>query len=340
LAKEGNKCDELREIIKATLHSADITRQLLAFARKQTISPKLLDLNRCVENTLKMLRRLIGENIELEWLPQNNLGSVKMDMVQVDRILANLCINAKDAMDDNGKITIETRMVIVDEAYCQSHPEFHPGEYACLAVSDTGTGMDKKTQEKIFDPFFTSKGMGEGTGLGLSTVYGIVKQNKGLINVSSELGKGTTFNIYLARYESPVEQGYPIVRSRVETGTGEAILLVEDDEDILGISRQMLTSLGYQVIDTRSPAQALILARENKDILKLLITDVILPDMNGRELSGRVQEECPNLKILFMSGYTANVIAPQGVLDDGVHFVQKPFSKQELATKVRSVLDM
>lgn len=339
LAKEGNKCEELREIIKATLHSADITRQLLAFARQQTISPKRLDLNRCVENMLKMLRRLIGENIELEWLPQKNLGSVKMDMVQVDQILANFCINAKDAMDGSGKITIETRSVTVDEAYCSSHPEFHPGEFICLTVSDTGTGMDKKTQEKIFDPFFTTKGMGEGTGLGLSTVYGIVKQNNGIIDVYSELGKGTTFNIYLARYESPVEQG-ATVRSPLDTGKGEGILLVEDDEDILEISQQMLTSLGYRVIDTQSPAQAVALARENKDILKLLITDVILPDMNGLELSGRVQEVCPNLKTLFMSGYTADVIAHQGVLDDGVHFIQKPFSKQDLADKVRSVLDM
>ena len=329
---------KLQQIIKATLSSADITRQLLAFARKQTIAPKILDLNKQVDNLLKMLRRLIGENIELEWNPQPNLGMVKMDAMQIDQILANLCVNARDAIEDTGKISIETWSVTVDEDYCRNRPEFRPGEFVCLGVSDTGSGMDKKLLESIFEPFFTTKEKGRGTGLGLSTVYGIVKQNNGFINVYSEPGKGTTFTIYLPRHSG---QAYEPERNDVAItrGKGETVLLVEDDADILGISKQMLEDLGYRVICTQNSETAIAMAQENKERLNLLITDVIMPDMNGRELSGLIKSFLPDVKVIYMSGYTADVITHQGVLDDGMHFLQKPFSMRTLAKKVRSALD-
>ena len=330
--------ENLKQIIKATMSSADITRQLLAFARKQTIAPKTLDLNRQVENLLKMLRRLIGENIELEWIPQADLGMVKMDPMQVDQILANLCVNARDAIEDTGKISIETRSVTVDEYYCQNHPEFCTGEFVCLTVSDTGSGMDKKVQANIFEPFFTTKGKGEGTGLGLSTVYGIVKQNNGFINVYSEPGKGTTFSIYFSRHWGQVQE-FGQNGTAVTNGQGETVLLVEDDAAILEISKQMLENSGYRVICSQSPEEAMVLARENKDRINLLITDVVLPSMNGRELSSKINAFCPDLKVIYISGYTANIIAHQGVLDDDLHFLQKPFSRKNLAKKVRSVLD-
>ena len=330
--------EKLQQIIQATLSSADITRQLLAFARKQTIAPKILDLNMQVDNLLKMIRRLIGENIELEWIPQPNLGMVKMDAMQIDQILANLCVNARDAIENTGKISIETRSVTVDEDYCRNQPDFRPGEFVCLEVSDTGSGMDEKLLENIFEPFFTTKEKGHGTGLGLSTVYGIVKQNNGFINVYSESGKGTTFTIYLPRHSG---QAHEPERNdtAITRGKGETVLLVEDDADILGISKQMLENLGYQVICTQNSETAIAMAQENKERLNLLITDVIMPDMNGRELSGLIKSFLPDVKVIYMSGYTANVIAHQGVLDDGMHFLQKPFSIRALAKKVRSVLD-
>ena len=339
LAPDNPKYENLQQIIKATRSSADITRQLLAFARKQTIAPKVLDLNKQVENMLKMLRRLIGENIELEWIPQADPGMVKMDTSQIDQILANLCVNARDAIEDTGKIIIGTRSMTVDEDYCRNHPEFRPGDFVCLTVSDTGSGMDEKTLENIFEPFFTTKGQGEGTGLGLSTVYGIVKQNNGFVNVYSEPGKGTTFNIFLSRHWGEVPQENERGLTGTTGGKGETVLLVEDDADILEITKQMLEISGYRVICSQNPEEAIARARENKERLKLLLTDVIMPTMNGRELSSRMKPFCPDLKILYMSGYTSNVIAYQGVLDDGVHFIQKPFSKRDLEKKVRSVLD-
>ncbi len=329
----------IQQIIKATRHSADITRQLLAFARKQTIAPKIVDLNRQVESILKMLRRLIGENIELEWLPHANQETVKMDPMQIDQILANLCINARDAIGETGTITIETRSVIVDEDYCGSHPGFRPGPFVCLTVSDNGCGMDRETQEHIFEPFFTTKGKGEGTGLGLATVYGIIKQNDGFVNVYSEPGKGTTFNLYIPHHSGSIQAIYESTNTLAKQGAnGETVLLVEDEEAILQLGTSILERLGYQVLAAQSPAQALDIAKEHGQTIALLITDVILPEMNGRELSQRILEICPHLKTLFMSGYTANVIAHQGVLDDGMNFIQKPFSKNDLALKVQFIL--
>ncbi|MFZ3207411.1 MAG: ATP-binding protein [Geobacteraceae bacterium] len=329
---------DLEEIIKAAKRSADITRQLLAFARKQTISPVVVDLNQTVESMLKMLRRLIGEDIDLAWLPEVGLCPVKMDPVQVDQILANLCVNARDAIADGGKVTIETGNAVFDETYCADHAGFVAGEYVLLAVSDDGSGMDKDILDQIFEPFFTSKGVGQGTGLGLSTVYGIVKQNNGFINVYSEPGKGTTFRIYLPRYAGQAVDVQRERAAKIPLSRGETVLVVEDEPAILKMGKMMLEELGYQVLAAGTPGEAISLAEEQTSEIHLLITDVVMPEMNGRDLAVRLQSLYPNIKNLFMSGYTANVMARRGVLDEGMNFIEKPFSMNDLAVKVREAL--
>jgi PAS domain S-box-containing protein len=330
---------DLMAIRKAAERSANLTRQLLAFARKQTAAPKVLDLNEAVEGMLKMLRRLIGEDIDLVWLPDKNLWPVKVDPSQIDQILANLCINARDAIEGVGKLTIETGTTAFDEAYCAEHPGFVPGEYVLLAVSDDGSGMDKETQGKLFEPFFTTKEMGKGTGLGLATVYGIVKQNNGFINVYSEPGHGTTFKIYLPWHVGKAEQLKTIDSTQAISRGHETVLLVEDESAILEITTTMLEHLGYTVLAASTTGEAIRLANEHPGEIHLLITDVVMPEMNGRKVAERLMPLHPNLKLLFMSGYTSNVIAHQGVLNEGVCFIQKPFSMKDFATKVREVLD-
>jgi len=331
----------LREIVSAARRSAEITRQLLAFARKQTIAPKMLDLNGTMGGMLKMLQRLIGENIELQWLPGKDLWPVLMDPSQVDQLLANLCVNARDAMKNRGgKITIETGTVTFDAAYCAERAGFIPGDFVLLAVSDTGCGIEKDILDKIFEPFFTTKGMGEGTGLGLATVYGIVRQNNGFVNVYSEPGEGTTFRLYLPRAEGSAARDDETAPPDVHlAGRNETVLVVEDDETILTLNRNILEYLGYAVLAATSPRQALQLARWHARDIRLLITDVIMPEMNGRELAREIQFFCPSVKVLFVSGYTANVIAHRHVLDEGVSFLAKPFSTEDLAAKIREVLD-
>ncbi len=329
----------LVEIHNAARRSSDITRQLLAFARKQTIAPKVLDLNRTVEDMLTMLRRLIGENIELIWLPNKEIRPVRMDPTQIDQILTNLCVNARDAVPGVGRIIIETGHAVFDEVYCARHAGFVPGEFVLLAVSDTGVGMDKKVLANLFEPFFTTKAVGSGSGLGLSTVYGIVKQNQGFINVYSEPGQGSTFRIYLPWYRSSAvhaPEPSPVVP---DSRGNETILLVEDEAAILNLATQMLERLGYKVLGATTPGRALEMAREYAGDIHLLMTDVVMPEMNGRDLARALLSLYPDMKRLFMSGYTANVIAHHGVLDQGVHFIQKPFSKNDLALKVRTVLD-
>ena len=329
---------DLQEIHEAAKRSADLTRQLLAFARKQTVLPKVLDLNETVEGMLKMLRRLIGEDIDLAWLPENNLWPLKVDPSQIDQILANLCVNARDAIAGNGKITIETENVVYDEAYCARHEGTLPGDYVLLVVSDNGCGMDEETQAKLFEPFFTTKELGKGTGLGLATVYGIVKQNNGFINIYSEPGYGTTFKVYLPRYfakagrKSKTGAAAPIGRGH------ETILLVEDEPAMLAMTTMMLERQGYTVLQAGTPGEAIRLAEAHPGELSLLVTDVVMPEMNGRELAKNILSLYPGLKRLFMSGYTSNVIAHHGVLDEGVNFLQKPFSMQNLAAKVRQAL--
>jgi PAS domain S-box-containing protein len=330
--------NDLQEILKAAERSKDITRQLLAFARKQTIIPVVLDLNRNVENMLKMLRRLIGEDIDLAWRPGVDLCPIKMDPIQVDQILANLCVNARDAIAGVGKVTIETGSAVFDEKYCANHIGFVAGKYVLLVVSDDGCGMDKETINQIFEPFFTSKRMGQGTGLGLSTVYGIVKQNNGFINVYSEPGKGTTFTIYLPRNADQTVDAPQERMEEIPLGGGETVLVVEDETALLKMSKRMLERLGYRVLAAGTPGEAIGLTQEYASEIRLVITDVVMPEMNGRDLAERLQALCPSMKILFMSGYTANVIIHRGVLDDDINFIQKPYSMEDLAVNVREVL--
>jgi signal transduction histidine kinase/DNA-binding response OmpR family regulator len=330
---------DLQAIRRAAERSADLTGQLLAFARKQTISPRVLDINEAVTGTLKMLRRLIGEDIHLVWLPGRDLWPVKVDPSQIDQILANLCVNARDAIAGVGKVTIETGNVSFNEAYCADHPGFPPGDHVFFALSDNGCGMDKETIGKLFEPFFTTKELGKGTGLGLATVYGIVKQNDGFINVYSEPGQGTTFRIYLPRHTGKAEQTHPDSQPDPVMRGQETILVVEDEEEILSLSKRMLEKQGYRVLTAMTPGEAIRQAEQYPGVIHLLVTDVVMPEMNGRELAKKMLSLYPNLKRLFMSGYTANVIAHHGVLDEGVQFIQKPFSTRDLANKVRETLD-
>jgi PAS domain S-box-containing protein len=332
--------ESLAEILKSAQRSAELTRQLLTFARKQTIQPRVMDLNETVQGMLKMLRRLIGENIELVWVPGNGLWPVKMDPSQLDQVLANLCVNARDAIPETGRVTLSTLNTSLDQTYFPVQTEGTPGDYVMLTVSDTGQGMDDATRKHLFEPFFTTKAPGQGTGLGLATVFGIVKQNAGHINVYSELGHGSTFKIYLPRAanrEPTAQELAPNPQERLHGN--ETILLVEDELSVLGLAKRILEQHGYKVLPASQPAAATELAAGYSDKIDLLITDVIMPEANGRELFSRLLKHRPDLKCLFMSGYTADVIAHRGVLDEGLNFVQKPFSIQSLTQKVREVLD-
>jgi len=329
----------LTAIHTAAERSADLTRQLLAFARKQTITLQVLDLNKTVEGMLNLLRRLIGENVTLSWLPGKDLASIKMDPSQIDQILVNLCVNARDAIIGTGQIIIETDSVSLDEAYCSRHTGFVPGDYIQLIVSDTGCGMDAQTLSLLFEPFYTTKETGKGTGLGMAMVYGIVKQNNGFINVYSEPDKGTTFRLYFPRCSGQADLQGGKVCDTVPLLGNETILLVEDGAMILDITRTMLETQGYTVLAAATPEEAINLAKEHGGEINLLLTDVIMPEMNGRDLSRHILGDYPNIKSMFMSGYTADIIAHHGVLDEGVHFIQKPFSMKELGAKLREALE-
>jgi PAS domain S-box-containing protein len=329
----------MEEIRKAAEHSADLTRQLLAFARKQTVAPQVLDLNRTVTGIWKLLQRLIGEGIELNWQPGGELWQVKVDPSQVDQILTNLCVNARDSIADVGSIVIETDNISIGEDLCPQHPDFVPGEYVRLVVSDNGCGMDKAMQARIFEPFYTTKGVGKGTGLGLSTVYGAVKQNNGFVHVYSELGLGTTFTIYLPRYQGGEEQQRAKVVPAPAPRGQETILLVEDEPAILAMTTLLLTRQGYSVLQANTPGNAVYLATEHPGEIQLLITDVVLPEMNGLELAEILGALHPGMRRLFMSGYPAGIIARHGLINDGLNFIHKPFSLPDLAAKVREVLD-
>ena len=338
MAKDDPQRSNLQEILRATQRSADLTKQLLAFARKQAISPKVLDLNSVVEDSLKMLRRLIGEDIELIWHPSTRLWAVKMDPTQVDQLLTNLCVNARDAIAGVGTITIETKNRQLDQEYCTVDTEFKPGEYVMLAVSDDGCGMDKQTLESAFEPFFTTKKVGEGTGLGLATAYGIVKQNDGFINVFSEPGMGTTFELFLPKSTQALEDSAKASDISIAKGT-ETVLVVEDEASILDLISNVLERFGYTVLAARSPSQAIDMVADYQGIIHLLITDVVMPEMNGKALRDQIVRHRPTIKVLFMSGYTSNVIMHRGILENDVHFLQKPFSINVLARSVRKALD-
>jgi two-component system, cell cycle sensor histidine kinase and response regulator CckA len=290
---------------------------------------------------LSMLRRLIGENVDLIWLPGKNLGQIKMDPTQIDQIVVNLCVNARDAViRGSGKVTIETGNVVLDKEYCRKNVGAAPGEYVQLVVSDNGCGMDSATISHLFEPFFTTKKLGEGTGLGLATVYGIVKQNESFINVDSELGCGTTFRVYFPRHFAGLEQkACPVIAEQMEQAH-ETILLVEDESMILEMTKRMLQGQGYTVLSAATPGEAIRIAERHSGKIGLLITDVVMPEMNGRDLAGNLLRLYPGIKRLFMSGYTADVIACHGVLDEGVYFIQKPFSRKDLLDQVRTVLEL
>ena len=327
----------LQEIHRAGQRSADLTRQLLAFARKQTISPQMLDPNDTISGMLRMLRRLVGEDISLVWVPGADVGTIEMDPAQLDQILANLVVNARDAIQGVGQVTIETANVQLDANYAESHPDSQPGRYVMLSVSDDGIGMDQETLGRLFEPFFTTKPVGEGTGLGLATIYGIVRQNQGFVNVYSEPGQGTTFRIYLPRQEEMSDA--PGEDAPIELPRGEGtVLLVEDEGSLRALAERILQRLGYTVLSAATPHEALQLSGHHGGEIILLITDVIMPQMNGRDLAQRLQAERPGLRCLYMSGYTANVVVHRGVVDAGTHFLQKPFTLQQLAAKVHETL--
>jgi two-component system cell cycle sensor histidine kinase/response regulator CckA len=330
-----------QEIASASGRATTLTRQLLAFSRKQMLAPKILDLNGVVTENLKMLTRVIGEDIDLVMVPASELGTVRADAGQIEQVIMNLAVNARDAMPSGGKLTIETSNVSLDEEYARFHAPLRPGNYVLLSISDTGAGMDSETQSHIFEPFFTTKGP-KGTGLGLSTVYGIVKQSGGYIWVYSEPGKGTTFKIYLPRVAATVERPPQILvaaeSAAIEPGT-ETILLVEDEANLRYLARQYLEKQGYRVIEAADGAVAIQITVAHEGVIHLLLTDVIMPGMNGRELAQRISEIRPNVRVLYMSGYTENVIGRNGTLDAGVRLLQKPFTLRDLKSKVREVLD-
>ncbi len=331
---------DLQEIRRAAERSAEITRQLLAFARKQTVLPRVLDLNETLEGMFKMLRRMIGEDIELAWLPANRPLPVRIDPSQIDQILANLIVNARDAIAGIGRITLETGSMVFDEKFGSENEGLAAGPYVFMAVSDNGCGMDPKVLASIFEPFFTTKELGKGTGLGLATVYGIVKQNEGVIRVSSEPGSGSRFTIYLPRYSGTAESPECEARPGGISAKGlETILLVEDEPANLKMTALLLERQGYAVLTCASPREALHLAESYRGKLDLLVTDVVMPEMNGHDLAQNLLNRFPGLKRLFMSGYPADVIAHHGVLEPGVHFIQKPFTLRELASKIREALE-
>ena len=331
--------EDLDEARRAAIRSVELTRQLLAFARKQTAAPKVLDLNDTVAGMLKMLQRLIGEDIRIDWRPHTPLWLINIDPSQIDQILANLCVNSRDAIEGPGRLTIATGHRVFVEEELVAHPEAAAGEYVTLSVTDDGQGMDNETLAHLFEPFYTTKAQGKGTGLGLATVWGIVRQNNGFIDVESRLGEGTTFHIHLPRHvgkQAAVDTAEP--SAAVPRGR-ETVLLTEDEPGILALAARMLERQGYHVLRAGSPVEAIRIAQDYDGPIHLLMTDVVMPEMNGRDLAKRLLQLYPDIKRLFMSGYTADVIAHRGVVDEGVHFLQKPFLQEALLRKVREALD-
>jgi PAS domain S-box-containing protein len=329
---------DIERIENAAARAAALVRQLLAFSRKQVLQPKTLDLNSIVINLDKLLRRLMDDNIEMTTAVSENVGKVKADPAQIEQVLMNLVVNARDAMPQGGRIVIETSNIDLDSAYADGHASVKPGRYVMLAVSDTGMGMDRDTVAHIFEPFYTTKESGRGTGLGLSTVYGIVKQSGGYIWVYSELGNGSTFKVYLPRIEDSVDEVAPLPVSLDSQRGSETILLVEDEEAVRDLIQTVLNDQGYNVIPSRDTQHALQIAETFAHEIHLLLTDVVMPGMSGRELAAHITARRRGIRVLFMSGYTDNVITSGGVLEKGITFLQKPFSPGQLTQKVRDVL--
>jgi len=338
MASDDPLVKNLEKIMTASVRSSDLVRQLLAFARKQTAEPVIIDINKSVEAVLKILERIIGENITLAWQPGEAPGMIKIDPSQLDQILTNLCVNARDAIDDIGKISIDTGITVFDEAFCHTHKGFLPGEHVVLSVSDNGSGMDAATMEHVFEPFFTTKGVGKGTGLGLATVYGIVKQNEGFVDLYSGPGEGTTFKIYFPSHGNESVTITPMFHEAVPASSGETLLIVEDDPLILDTSKLMLEDLGYSVLSASAPGEALALAEGNSSDIQLVLTDVVMPEMNGKELAEKLKAIIPGVKIIFMSGYAADVIKSRGFFDSSDRYLQKPFTVKDLAVVIHESL--
>jgi len=335
---EGNPLrGKVEEIQKAADQAASLTRQLLAFSRRQVMEMRVLDLNIIIKDLEKMLRRIIGEDVELITFLADDLGRVKTDPGQIEQVVMNLTINARDAMPNGGKLTIETTKL--DEEYARNHVATKPGQYVMLSVSDTGVGMTQEVKERAFEPFFTTKDKGKGTGLGLSTVYGIVKQSGGNIWVYSELGKGTTFKIYLPRVDEPLEKMVEkVVKEELPRGS-ETILIVEDNEDVRKLAMRVLEKQGYNVLEAPNGDDALHLPNERKESVHLILVDVVMPGISGRQFVEQFKKVCRDCKVLYMSGYTDNTIVHHGVLEKGMNYIQKPFTVEGLTRKVREVLD-
>ncbi|HYJ32883.1 MAG TPA: PAS domain S-box protein [Candidatus Binatia bacterium] len=338
LKEPGAARSRVLEILRATERATGLTRQLLAFGRKQVIEPRVLDLNATAQDAERMLRRLIGEDIDIAMKLAPDLGRIQADPGQVEQVIINLAVNARDAMPRGGKLTIETTNVALDEDAVRGYVDVKPGHYVRLCVSDTGVGMDRETREHLFEPFFTTKEAGRGTGLGLATVYGIVKQSGGHVWVYSEPGWGTTFKVYFPRFGDVAEPGRPAIEAGPAPGGTETILVVEDDEMIRSLIRDILESTGYRVLVADDPESGMKLIGEEQEI-HLLLTDLILPGMSGRELVDKVAELKPDIRVLFMSGYSDEAVARHGILEPGLAFLQKPFSRDALVRKVREVLD-
>jgi CheY-like chemotaxis protein len=328
------------EISKAAGRAATLTRQLLAYGRKQFLQPETLDLNRVIANMENMLPHLMGDDVDVRIVPAVGLKSVKADAGQIEQVIVNMAINARDAMPDGGKLTLEASNVTLSQDSVGRHLELKPGDYVMLAITDTGTGMSEETKARVFEPFFTTKDVGQGTGLGLSTCYGIIKQSGGHINVYSEAGKGTTFKVYLPQIEHQTKVA-PGQRAPSDLPRGtETILLVEDDPSLREMACALLQRLGYSVLGAANGMNALSLVEQRgKESIDLLFTDVVMPQMDGKELSDRIRTSHPETKILFASAYTENAIVHQGVLNPGVALLQKPFTPSALAHKIREILD-
>lgn len=325
---------KLEQILRAAERAAGLTRQLLAFGRKQVMEPRVLDLGALVAETEKMLRRLVSEDIEISYVRPSSEARVSADPGQIEQVLLNLVVNARDAMPDGGRLTVEVASAVLDEAYCRQHPPARPGPYVLLAVTDTGHGMDAATQARIFEPFYTTKELGKGTGLGLATVYGIVKQHGGVIWVYSEVGTGTVFKIYLPTADAALDEATESEPAPALSGEG-TVLLVEDDDDVRVLAHSILASGGYDVLAARSGDEALLAAERHAGAVDVLLTDVVMPGMNGRELSERLHMLRPGVSVVFMSGYTHDAIARRGMLEPGPRYLQKPFTSEALLRIVR-----
>ncbi len=331
--------DDLLEIEKAGRHAASLTRQLLAFSRKQVLQPVPLDLNRLLTEMEKMLRRIIGEDVELVQVLEPGLGLVTADPGQIEQVFMNLAVNSRDAMPDGGKLIIETANVDLDAEYTERHAGAVPGPHVMVAVTDSGAGMDERTMARIFEPFFTTRGPGKGTGLGLSTVYGVVKQSGGSIYVYSEPGRGTTFKVYLPRHASAATPASPATPGRPRSAGAETILLAEDDPAVRGLARRILDAAGYTVLTAANGVEALDICERHPSAIHLVLTDVVMPLMGGRVFAERLAKVRPGTRVLYMSGYTDNAIVHHGILDPGLQFIGKPLTQLELLRKVREVLD-